>query len=143
MLPAPFVFHKPIEDNLDTDSVNDLHYIADIMNTSVLCFFDLHSSPLSRCTISHLLSSFFLLYLLFNQFSPLYLCPNSNNCYYCPYTSLSSPHSLVLILTIFFFFFSFHSPLGSYFLISPPPVSACLFPAISLLPNSFSDTSYR
>lgn len=103
--PDHFVFHKPIEDNLDIDSMNNLYYIANIMNTFVLCCLDLHSFPLSHCTISHIFSSFLLPFLNFNQFSPLCLCPTCNNCYYCPYC-LSSRHSLVLILTFFFPFTS-------------------------------------
>lgn len=43
-------------------------------------------------------------YHSFTQFSPHYLCSCSNISYYCPYTSLSSHHSCVLILTCFIVF---------------------------------------
>lgn len=75
-------------------------------------------------------------YHSFTQFSPLFLCPCSNISYYCPYTSLSSHHSCVLILTCFIVFPVSSCSLFSHFI-------SRLLTDISCLPNSFSDNSCR
>lgn len=84
------------------------------------CFFPISfSSVLSPCRT-------------LTQFSPHYLCPSSNVSYYEAYTSLSSHLSRVLILTPFIV-----SPVSSW---SSSPV---LFPTFPVLPDSFSQDSYR
>lgn len=90
----PFSFHKLTQGNLDTHS-----HIYDLL----LLYFTLLSSLLIALFLVSF-SSILSPYHSFTQFSPHYLCSCSNISYYCPYTSLSSHHSCVLILTCFIVF---------------------------------------